>query len=123
MLARLGAAHQSIGADDIVTFDVADDQMVAKRIELVDIETGRVGALQSLIEFQVKNLEAQTLRFDDLSGIAGDSNCEISHAAKYLTHSRQFENQPVETHIANDGATAAAVSAKTPVLLLRHRRC
>ncbi len=60
----MDAPHHAIGADHITAFNVTDDQVVAKRIEFIDIQTGFIGTQQPLVEFQVEYLETQALRFD-----------------------------------------------------------
>ncbi len=60
--------------------------MLAKRIELVNVETARVGALQTFLELEIKNLKSQSLRLLDLARLGGDLDIEVRHADKKLAH-------------------------------------
>jgi len=55
------AGLEAVGADEFAGFEVADHEMVAERVEGVDIEAGTVGSRETFAQFEVKDVVAETL--------------------------------------------------------------
>src|ERR1051325_4852813 len=82
MSARLFAAQQSVGADDLAAAQLADDQMLAIGIELVNVQAALVGGRQAFMQFQIEDIEAKPLGLLDLGRLAGNLDFEIRHSSE-----------------------------------------
>jgi len=92
-----------IGFNQVVSFAVADNQKLATRTDLIDIQTGFIGALQSLIEFHVEDLEAQAPRFRELMRVGNNRDRSVCHSLKNLTKERPLENRPTGVRTNSHG--------------------
>ena len=59
---RIRARLQPVGADNLLRFQMLDEQMVADGIKRIGVQSGRVGLRQAFVEFEVEDMEAQRLR-------------------------------------------------------------
>ncbi len=73
-MARLVRRQHAVGSDDAESFLVADDEVVAVRVELVDVEP--FSAVEAGPQFLGEHLEAQSLRVLDGRRVGGQSHGE-----------------------------------------------
>jgi hypothetical protein len=78
VVTEIGLRHWSglktIGADHFPGSDVLDDEMVADRIEFIEIMAARIGGLQAFVQFDIENLKAQTEGGQSVTLIGSVSN-------------------------------------------------
>src|SRR5690242_12245095 len=78
----VGSQEQAISPDYIAAAEIADNDVIAARIELIDVEIVFIGGLKAFVKLKVKNLKPEFLRFSDFTFILGDLNFEPLHFKK-----------------------------------------
>src|SRR6185369_3634902 len=77
------AGLQAVGADDFLREHMLDDQVIANGVERIFVVTGCVGFLESFLELDVKDLEAQFL--------GGANVAETAREARRVMFGRAYQ--------------------------------
>jgi hypothetical protein len=67
---------QAIGADEFARLDVTNHEVIAEGIERVDIEAGALAGGETFAEFEIKDVEAEALAFDQVFRRSRETDAE-----------------------------------------------
>ena len=79
---RSRAEQQPIGSHDLSAFTIADDQMIAKRIKVIAIQSALIRSVKTLFHFQIEDLKSQSLPFSNVVFIGRYFYLKVRHRVK-----------------------------------------